>query len=65
MLEFYYFNADSEGDQYLDSSVGLVMISFSRLSVDGIAVPKHIGVLLIKNCLLCSEFIEIFECFCC
>ena len=43
ILEFCYFNADSEDDQYLDWSVGMVIVCFSRLHVDGTAVPKFVG----------------------
>jgi hypothetical protein len=43
ILAMYYFNADSKDDQNLDWSVGLVIVCFSRLHVDGSAVPKFVG----------------------
>ena len=43
ILELCYFNSISEDDQYLDWSVGLEIVCFSRLHVDGSAVPKFVG----------------------
>jgi hypothetical protein len=43
IVEFCYFNADCEDDHYVDWSVGLAIVSFSRLPVQGTAVPKFVG----------------------
>ena len=40
IVEFCYFIADSEDDQHLDWSVGLVILCFGRLPVDSNAVQK-------------------------
>ena len=42
-LEFCYFDVESEDDQYLDWRVGLVILCFGRLPVDGTEVPKFVG----------------------
>jgi len=43
ILAMYYFNTDCKDDQNLDWSVGLVIVCFGRLHVDGSAVPKFVG----------------------
>ena len=39
-------------DSYLMRSVGLVTLCVHRVPEDGIPVPKHDGVMLIKYCVL-------------
>jgi hypothetical protein len=48
ILLLEYFNADSEDDKYLNWSVGLVIVCFRRLSVDGTAVSKLVKRIIIR-----------------
>jgi hypothetical protein len=43
ILELQYLNDASIDDRYMEWSVGQLIVCFSRLPVDGTAVPKFVG----------------------
>ena len=66
ILTFQCFEDDSEGDEYLKWSTGLVIPCVHRFFEDGSLVPKYVGVgTCCELCFMVCDLLYFIKCICC